>query len=867
MPARGMLFALALCALLAVTARAQESNAVSGNVAKNMGEVATNRTADAPESSARSTSSLTAAVQAPEKKKPHTPNLLLDFAEDQRALWTAPAQLRFRDTTWLVPLSGLTAGLFVTDSSFSRHLSHDPITLSHYSTVSNAGVAALVGGAGGMWVLSHFNHNAHWRETGFLAGEAALSSLTMTEALKYSFRRERPYQGDGTGPFFQSGGTSFPSEHAAAAWSVASVVAHEYPGPLTKLLAYGAASLVSYSRVRGEKHFPSDVVVGALLGELAAHEVYKLHHDPDLGGDSWSDPARIFFDDGHPRAGFAGSPYVPLDSWVYPALDRLAAMGLIDSGFAGMKPWTRLECARLVNEAQDQLADSGSQSDLAASLISSLEREFHSEAEGPSAMNNGTVQLESLYSRAEYISGKPLTDGFNFGQTQINDFGRPYGEGFNSVTGFSAYTTWGPWVGYVRGEWQTAPSVPALPLSARQFVATADAIPSLPPATASPSIQQFDLLEAYTGITFDNWEVSFGKQMLDWGPGEGGAMMLSDNAEPINMFRIDRVSPFAMPSLFKFLGPVRMEFFVGQLSGHHFVNTASSTVGSWLQPLNPQPFINGQKVSFRPSSNLEVGLTYGTIFGGVGVPATLHTFGQSLLDAGELPGGHSLSIRWTGLDFTYRIPRLRNWLTLYGDGFAEDQFVFFIDQTARPLPFGYPDRAAWRAGIYVAKFPRLSRLDFRAEGVYTDNPNTGNSGNISDGYYYSGTRYLNGFTNKGFLLGNWVGRQGQGAQAWTNYWFSPRNRVQVNFRHQKVSQEFIPGGGTLTDAGVRADYWLRSNLGLSASVQYEKWLFPVIQPGAERNLTGTIEIQFHPQSLFSSSMFHLAPKAASGDAQ
>jgi len=64
-------------------------------------------------------------------------------------------------------------------------------------------------------------HNEHWSETGFLAGEAAVDSLVMVEGLKYSLGRERPFQGDGSGPFFQSGGTSFPSEHAAAAWSVA----------------------------------------------------------------------------------------------------------------------------------------------------------------------------------------------------------------------------------------------------------------------------------------------------------------------------------------------------------------------------------------------------------------------------------------------------------------------------------------------------------------------------------------------------------------------------------------------------------------------------------------------------------------------
>src|SRR6266704_163622 len=194
------------------------------------------------------------------------------FIEDQEQIWTSPAKLRFPDTDWLVPLSGITAGLFVTDRDFSKHLSQNPTTISHYKTLSDAGVGALIGGAGGMWLLGHVRHNEHWSETGFLAGEAAVNSLVAVETFKYSLRRQRPYQGDGSGPFFQSGGTSFPSEHAAAAWSVAGVIAHEYPSPFMRVMAYGLASLVSVSRVEAHQHFPSEVVVGRVIGNLVAQD-------------------------------------------------------------------------------------------------------------------------------------------------------------------------------------------------------------------------------------------------------------------------------------------------------------------------------------------------------------------------------------------------------------------------------------------------------------------------------------------------------------------------------------------------------------------------------------------------------------------
>ena len=596
--------------------------------------------------------------------------------------------------------------------------------------------------------------------------------------------------------------------------------------------------------------------------------VYRKHHDPRVGGGEWETYAEAH-DSSERSTGDLGSPYVPLDSWIYPAMERLAGLGLINDEFMGMRPWTRNECARLVDEAADQLPDVGTGNGEASGLIGALQREFRPETEETAGDRGGQFRVESLYSRTEYISGMPLTNGYNFAQTQINDFGRPYGEGWNTVNGFSTYATQGPWVGYVRGEEQTAPSVPALPLSARKFVATSDFITTVPPDNAGPAVRQFQLLDAYVGLTLSNWEVSFGRQSFLWGPGEGGALMFSDNVTPLNVFRVNRVSPLRLPSILKVLGPVRMEFFVGQLEGHNFAVTPSGVTGSWSRPLSPQPFTEGEKISFKPSPDLEVGLSYTTIFAGEGVPATLGTFVNSLFDTGgDLPGGSSKSSRFTGLDFSYRIPKLRKWLTLYGDGFTHDQIIFFIDPKARPLPFGYPERAVWRAGIYVPRFPKLSKLDFRAEGGYTDNPLHGgtiSTGVNSTGFYYAANRYLNGDTNKGNVLGSWMGRAGQGAQAWTNYWFSPRDRLQFFFRHQKVSQQFDPGGGSLTDVGVRGDYWVRSNLSLSASVQYERWLFPVIQPNPSTNVSAAVEILFQPQKLFRRSATGPGTESGSGD--
>src|SRR4029077_11318992 len=99
------------------------------------------------------------------------------FLEDQEQILTSPAKVRFSDAQWLMPLGGITAGLFLTDASYSRHLSQNPTTLSHYKTLSDASVGALIGGAGGMWLLGHVRHNEHSSATGLLAGEARTQYL------------------------------------------------------------------------------------------------------------------------------------------------------------------------------------------------------------------------------------------------------------------------------------------------------------------------------------------------------------------------------------------------------------------------------------------------------------------------------------------------------------------------------------------------------------------------------------------------------------------------------------------------------------------------------------------------------------------
>lgn len=115
--------------------------------------------------------------------------LLRHFVSDQKAIWTSTAHVKFSDTVWLVPLGGLTAALLASDGEFSKHLSNSPSTLSNYKKFSDYGIGAMVAAGGGMYLLGKMTKNDHARETGVLAGEAAIDSLVPTYALKYATRR------------------------------------------------------------------------------------------------------------------------------------------------------------------------------------------------------------------------------------------------------------------------------------------------------------------------------------------------------------------------------------------------------------------------------------------------------------------------------------------------------------------------------------------------------------------------------------------------------------------------------------------------------------------------------------------------------
>jgi Capsule assembly protein Wzi len=535
---------------------------------------------------------------------------------------------------------------------------------------------------------------------------------------------------------------------------------------------------------------------------------------------------------------FSGSVYIPLDSWMYPELTRLYSLGYVDTMFLGMRPWTRRSVLHMLQGSEQAILHSNDEQ--AQEILAKLLTELSSESLDRNVPRGLVYGVECSYTRLMGIGGPVLRDSYHLGQTINNDYGRPYESGFNALAGASTIEEWGPFSLYVRGEYQHAPSADGYPHALANELSDLDGIPYAPPnepqdtIPAGPIAAQnpFRLMEASLSVHLLGHEISGGKTDAWLGPGMGGAMAWSNNAENIYSFRINRVEPLYIPLVDKVLGPLRYDFFLGSLKGHSDPN---------------HPWVHSEIFSFRPTSNFEFGFQRTIIFGGAGhAPVTLHTFLKGFFDPNDTTEAEKLSrndpgARFTSFTFSYRLPFLRHYVTLYTDSETHDDVT----------PISAPRRAGYRPGIYISQFPGARRLDLRVEGVSTDCSTLicqQGSGN------YIEAIQLQGYTNKGFIFGDWVGREAKGGQAWLTYHLSGNEWVQLEYLTKQTPKDFIPGGVTQSDFKVNVVKRLGRDVELNAWVQHEHWTAPVPvngvdlnTPGRQSNTVGVAQFTWYPK--------------------
>jgi hypothetical protein len=531
-----------------------------------------------------------------------------------------------------------------------------------------------------------------------------------------------------------------------------------------------------------------------------------------------------------------GSAYIPVDSWVYPAMLRLYSMGYLDTMYLSMRPYTRRTALHILQASESDIlsSDDTQAQDILSALLTELTDEgiTSNSIAGPA---RGAVDgVQSVYTRFLGVSGNILADSFHLGQTFFNDYGRPHQPGFNNITGFSTLDERGPFSLYVRAEYQHAPSAPGYSQALSSQLSLFDTITFAPPNDPQSTIptgpiaaqNPFRIVEATLSFHLLGHEISGGKSDAWLGPGLGSSMAWSNNAENIYSFRINRVEPLRIKYLSRLLGPIRYDFFYGSLKGHTAPN---------------DDYVHSEMFSFAPTPNFQFGFQRTVVFGGQGhEPVNLHTFLIGFFDTNDTNESEKLSrhdpgARFSAFTFSYRLPFVRNYLTLYADTEAHDDLT----------PVSAPRRAAYRPGLYLSHFPGIPRLDLRVEGVST-NCSTLVCINGSHQYIEDAIQ-KQAYTNKGYILGDWIGREAIGGQAWLTYHLSGNEWVDVQWLHKQNPKDFIPGGTTQSQFRIDVVKRLRPNIELNAWFQHERWVAPIYLPGIQSNNTTTVQLTFFPK--------------------
>lgn len=466
----------------------------------------------------------------------------------------------------------------------------------------------------------------------------------------------------------------------------------------------------------------------------------------------------------------AVSTNIPLSHWSYDAIETLADAGLVQSGLLSTKPFSRLEMARLLAEAQEH-ADPNEPDSLYAQLLDRLELEF-------------TYEIQSLSDDSDDFSSsfvKPLEDPYlryvftDKTRDYENQQGDQFRRGSNTRAGMA-----------MRGQFRNRAAF------------------YLHPEFEDPSSQnQTEFIEGYGKVAVGPVDIQLGKDSMWWGPGRHGSMLMSTNAEPFTMLKVANDEAIVLPGILRFLGPMRATYFLTELESDRTI---------------PDTKLTGLRVDFKVTPNFEVGLNRVIMFGGQGnAPIDWKDYMQIFWPKNVQGQENQLA----GFDWSWRLPLPDYWpartIKLYGEWAGEDAAGF---HQYRPM-FGFK---------FIDLFKKGGKTDLRIEYIKTHvgrYPTTFyNHSLFTSGYTYEGriighhvgtgardiyahlTHWLNPSLRAGLSFNRWESLtsnpRAQTDQTGADIlWFGPKNlQCQAQYRYEFRQDQSPYGDNHIVDLRV-----------------------------------------------------------------
>jgi len=210
------------------------------------------------------------------------------FGRDFKAVITAPARWDRGDLLTLAGVSG--AGLLlmafdreIQDWAQAQRTASSDKASSFFTHFGDGGV--LVGLSAAIYAAGELSHDDGLRKTALLCLESLATTSLLVWTTKVIVGRVRPYTEESSWSFhpfaLKSSFWSFPSGHAAAAFSVATTIALQSRGVFVDVVAYSLASLAGLARIHDNLHWASDVFIGAAAGYFIAKKIVSLNRPGD----------------------------------------------------------------------------------------------------------------------------------------------------------------------------------------------------------------------------------------------------------------------------------------------------------------------------------------------------------------------------------------------------------------------------------------------------------------------------------------------------------------------------------------------------------------------------------------------------------
>ncbi len=402
------------------------------------------------------------------------------------------------------------------------------------------------------------------------------------------------------------------------------------------------------------------------------------------------------------------SSQIPLDSWVYSALDKLSGLGLVDSALQGARPYTRYEAARQVDAASNT-SKYQEVSPAIAGLIRRLEKELGDTlADLRSGIASGYIKPREVEVRYVYQNGDDADisgSGVIASQFPLNynNYGLSYQDNSALLV--------------LQGEARLGSY---LLIEGRPLIQFQD---------GDQSEADVSLLDGRLALQLGALEVSVGRQSLWWGQGRHGSLVLTNNAKPFDMVRLTNPTPTLLPWIFKYLGPFRLDMFWSRLEEDRVIS---------------EPYFAGMRINFKPLPWVELGASRAVIFGGTrdyGNGEKIDVGASdffTILGGKNLTGGEDTSNSVAAVDARIRLPFLWN-TEVYGEYGGEDEAGHFLAAHA------------WLAGIYLPQIDPSGRLSLNFE--YAD---LSRQDNMAPNWYNHGI-FKSGYTYDGNIMGHHVG--------------------------------------------------------------------------------------------------------------